>query len=59
TGHQLKDPDATVAYHAAESDPKLAEKLHQRGIEQREFKNGPIVVPNDFEQIMDVIRSLG
>ena len=58
TGHQLKDPDATVGYHAAESDPNLAAKLDKQGIHHREYKNGPIVVPNDFEQIMDVIRSL-
>ena len=58
TGHQLKDPDATVGYHAAESDAKLAEKLRKQGVERREFANAPIVVPNDFQQIMDVIRSL-
>src|SRR5690606_6329449 len=56
TGHQLKDPDATVAYHAAESDPRLAGKLASRGARQREFANRPIKVPNDFSQIMDVIR---
>lgn len=58
TGHQLKDPDATVAYHAAESDPNLAQKLEKRGIKQRDFANAPIAVPNDFEKIMDVVRSL-
>lgn len=58
TGHQLKDPDATVAYHAAESDPKLAEKLRSRGINDRSAANPPIRVPNDFERIMDVIRQL-
>jgi len=58
TGHQLKDPDATVAYHAAESEPKLAEKLRQRGVERRTYPNAPIVVPNDFDRIMDVIRKL-
>jgi threonine synthase len=58
TGHQLKDPDATVAYHAAESDPELAAKLQKRAVNQREFANRPIVVPNDFEKIMDVVRAL-
>lgn len=58
TGHQLKDPDATVGYHAPDSDPKLAEKLRVRGVVEREAANAPIVVPNDFERIMDVIHSL-
>lgn len=58
TGHQLKDPDATVAYHAAASDPRLADKLRRRGVDRQTFGNGPIVVPNDFDRIMDVIRSL-
>ena len=58
TGHQLKDPTATVGYHAPASDLKLAEKLRAQGVITREAANAPIVVPNDFEQIMDVIRSL-
>jgi threonine synthase len=56
TGHQLKDPDATVAYHAAESDPKLAEKLAQGGVQNRALRNAPIAVPNDFDAIMETIR---
>ena len=58
TGHQLKDPDATVGYHAAESDPKLAEKMAVSGVKGREFRNQPIVVANDFDRIMDVVRQL-
>ena len=44
TGHQLKDPTATVNYHTAEDSERAA------------HANAPIVVPNDFEQIMEVIR---
>ncbi|MEZ6067309.1 MAG: threonine synthase [Planctomycetaceae bacterium] len=58
TGHQLKDPDATVGYHAAEANPKLAEKLASQGVQQRTFANAPIVVPNDFDQIMSTINAL-
>jgi threonine synthase len=58
TGHQLKDPDATVGYHAAEANPRLAEKLRSRGVTERGAANPPIVVPNDFDRIMDVVRNL-
>jgi len=59
TGHQLKDPDVTVGYHAAESDDRLAEKLASGGVMERPFSNGPIVVDNDFDRIMEVIRQIG
>lgn len=58
TGHQLKDPTATVAYHAAESDPELQAKLASGDVTERMFQNGPVAVPNDFEQIMEVIQSI-
>ncbi|MFV0445932.1 MAG: threonine synthase, partial [Planctomycetaceae bacterium] len=58
TGHQLKDPDATVGYHAPASDAKLADKLSKHGVNERIAANAPIVVPNDFDQIMQVIRGL-
>ena len=53
TGHQLKDPDATVAYHSgdhaalAKSEPVMPH-----------FGNAPIPVANDFEQIMQLIHQL-
>ena len=46
TGHQLKDPTATVDYHTAEES------------QRRDHANAPLVVPNDFERIMEVIRSV-
>jgi threonine synthase len=51
TGHQLKDPDATVGYHAAE----LSDKLKGKGVTRRVYQNSPIVVDNEFSKIMEVI----
>lgn len=44
TGHQLKDPNATVNYHSGQPAP--------------EFQNAPIVVENDFGKIMEVIDTI-
>ena len=44
TGHELKDPNATVAYHSQEFDKPVA------------LANGPIAVENDFDAIMRVVR---
>ncbi|QDT31190.1 threonine synthase [Thalassoglobus polymorphus] len=44
TGHQLKDPNATVNYHSGQPAP--------------EFQNAPIPVENDFEKIMEVIQGI-
>lgn len=57
TGHQLKDPTATVAYHSAKGD-ELEEKLGRRGVKECPYRNDPIVVPNDFGKIMETIESL-
>ena len=56
TGHQLKDPNATVAYHSA-TDEHLDEKLKNHGVNKTPFSNGPIVVENDLDKIINVIRS--
>ncbi|SFJ18089.1 threonine synthase [Planctomicrobium piriforme] len=53
TGHQLKDPSATVHYHAGNgqtggSGADSAEK----------FQNRPVAVPNNMETILDVIRKM-
>lgn len=58
TGHQLKDPNATVGYHSSlpnQIDPKLA----AMGIHSASFANGPVPVPNDLEKILGVLRELG
>ena len=55
TGHQLKDPDLTVAYHPG--DPgKQAEKLHPAGVHQTPYANSPIVVDNDT---LAIVKALG
>jgi threonine synthase len=46
TGHQLKDPTATVGYHTAKQDAGPAA-----------FANRPVAVANDLEQIIKAIRS--
>jgi threonine synthase len=58
TGHQLKDPTATVAYHA--HDPALFEKtLASRGVERAEFANRAVQVPNDPDAIIREIQANG
>ncbi len=55
TGHQLKDPTATVAYHT--SDPEHFQKvLGSRGVERAAFANHAIAVPNDLGQIIQAIQ---
>lgn len=44
TGHQLKDPNATVSYHAGETAPPP-------------YANRPHVVDNDLESIIEALRS--
>lgn len=55
TGHLLKDPDATVAYHA-ENQEMFARVLGSRGVERASFANRAVVVPNDLEQIVEAIE---
>lgn len=56
TGHQLKDPDLTVAYHSG--NPELhAKKLHPAGVYKMPFANPPIQVDNDEEAILKAISS--
>ncbi|MDO4576058.1 MAG: threonine synthase [Planctomycetia bacterium] len=56
TGHQLKDPTATVAYHSG--DPKkFDETLAVRGVTSCDFANNPIPVENDVDQIIRAIQT--
>ena len=51
TGHQLKDPDLTMAYHS--NDPQLiAKKLTPAGVTKMPFANPPIVVDNEESAIL-------
>ena len=56
TGHQLKDPDITVAYHCG-SQQMFDEKLGSRGVQHADFANAPVVVPNELEAIVEAIES--
>ena len=55
TGHILKDPDATVAYHSGDAE-MFQRVLASRGVEETNFANRAVVVPNDVEQIIDAIE---
>ena len=55
TGHQLKDPDVTVAYHSGNA-AKFAEKLAPYGVKTTEYANRPIPVENDVDKIIAAIR---
>lgn len=56
TGHQLKDPTATVAYHSAD-EKKFDEVLGARGVRQAAFANHAVAVPNDLDAIVEVIET--
>jgi len=54
TGHQLKDPNATVAYHG--TDKTFFEKtLGKSGVKTAEFANHPISVSNDLDAIVGAL----
>jgi len=58
TGHQLKDPDATVAYHT--TDQELFNKvLGSRGVRRAAFANRAVAVPNDLDEIVKAIQLYG
>lgn len=55
TGHLLKDPTATVAYHT--TDQKLFDDvLGTRGVRTASFANRAVAVPNDVEEIIKAIQ---
>jgi threonine synthase len=55
TGHQLKDPTATVAYHSADQE-QFDKVLGSRGIHSAKFANRAIAVPNDLDKIIKAIN---
>ena len=54
TGHQLKDPTATVAYHGTDQD-NFEKVLGSRGVRRAGFANRPVAVANDLD---DIIRTI-
>jgi threonine synthase len=55
TGHQLKDPTATVAYHTTDQE-KFNEVLGKRGVSRASFANRAIAVPNEIDAIVKAIQ---
>jgi len=69
TGHQLKDPTATVAYHSVDAaklaapaspdDDSYTALLRKAGVAETPAANRPVVVENRFEAIMSLLDRLG
>jgi threonine synthase len=55
TGHQLKDPTATVAYHSADQKT-FEEVLGSRGVRRATYANRAVQVPNDLDEIIKAIE---
>jgi threonine synthase len=55
TGHQLKDPTATVAYHSADQKT-FDEVLGKRGVRRATFANRAVQVPNNLDEIIKAIE---
>ena len=55
TGHQLKDPIATVGYHTEGVNEEIDEKFRKFGIKERKFANKPIKVHRVVEEVVDII----
>ena len=58
TGHQLKDPTATVAYHTTDQD-EFNRVLGARGVRTATFANRAVAVPNDVQEIVKAIQLYG
>ncbi|WP_246117751.1 threonine synthase [Adhaeretor mobilis] len=55
TGHQLKDPTATVAYHTADQD-EFERVLGSRGVSRAQFANRAVKVENNLDEIIQAIQ---
>ncbi|MFN0053129.1 MAG: threonine synthase [Planctomycetales bacterium] len=58
TGHQLKDPTTTVAYHAQDAE-QFDRVLRSRGVAAAPFANHPVPVENDLDRIVALLRQHG
>ncbi|MBM4088978.1 MAG: threonine synthase [Planctomycetes bacterium] len=58
TGHQLKDPTATVAYHTTDQE-QFNKVLGSRGVRRASFANRAVAVANDLGEIVKAIRLYG
>jgi threonine synthase len=55
TGHALKDPTTTVAYHSADAKT-FDEVLGHRGVRRATFANRPVQAANDLDAIIKAIE---
>ena len=55
TGHQLKDPTATVAYHTTDQE-QFNKVLGSRGVRRAQFANRAVAVNNDLDEIIKAIQ---
>ncbi len=55
TGHQLKDPKATVAYHTTDQE-NFNEVLGSHGVRRAAFANRAVAVPNSSDEIIKAIQ---
>src|SRR5919108_5365725 len=55
TGHQLKDPTATVAYHTTDQ-AQFNQVLGSRGVKRAAFANRAVAVSNDLDEIIKAIQ---
>jgi threonine synthase len=55
TGHQLKDPTATVAYHTTDQ-AQFNQVLGSRGVKRAAFANRAVAVNNDLDEIIKAIQ---
>jgi threonine synthase len=58
TGHQLKDPTATVAYHTTDQQ-QFNEVLGKRGVKRAAFANRAVAVSNELDEIVKAIQVYG
>jgi threonine synthase len=56
TGHALKDPHATVAYHT-KSASELTQEYGAYGVRSAAYANRPVLVEDDLAKIVAAIRS--
>ncbi len=55
TGHQLKDPTATVAYHSTDQKT-FDDVLGHRGVRRATYANRAVQVPNELDDIIKAIE---
>lgn len=58
TGHQLKDPNATVGYHTFNVDENYKTQFRKYGVQETKYANSPVKVENALDKILELFDSL-